>query len=190
MLLCRFSVNFRGRVRCARMDRSTKLAPLPAAAIVTGALIVSGLISRRYSPDPSHPRVRRWYKALDKPPETPPDLVFGGVWPILLCALGYGTYRVLRAPAGPDRNAALALAGTSLGLVTAYNKITFGDRNLTLGTGESVVLVATAASFVVVARRVDPKAAAFGAPLALWSSFGAWLTLRLAQRNPALDSGA
>ncbi|WP_185965178.1 TspO/MBR family protein [Glacieibacterium frigidum] len=172
------------------MTRSPSLAPLPAAAIVTGALVISGLISRRYTPDPTHPRVRRWYKALDKPPETPPDIVFGGVWPILLMALGYGTYRVLRAEPSPDRTAALALAGTSLGLVTAYNKITFGDRNLTLGTGESVVLVATAASFVVVAHRVDAKAAAFGAPLALWSSFGAWLTLRLARRNPALDAGA
>lgn len=177
-------------MRCARMTKSPGLSPLHAAAVVGGALIVSGLISRRYTPDPTHPRVRRWYKSLDKPPETPPDIVFGGVWPILLTALGYGAYRLLRAPASPDRTAALALAGTTLGLVTAYNKITFGDRNLTLGTGESVVLIATAASYVVVARRVDPQAAAFGAPLALWSSFGAWLTLRLARRNPALDSGA
>ena len=172
------------------MIKTRGLGPLPAAAIVTGALVLSGLVNRRYSPDPTHPRLRRWYKALDKPPETPPDIVFGGVWPVLLSALGYGAYRVLRAPPSPARTGAVALGGATLVLVTAYSKITFGDRNLSLGTVESAVLVATAASFVAVAYRVDPKAAAFGAPLALWSSFGSWLTLRLAQRNPALDSGA
>lgn len=171
-------------------DEKGGLSPLAAAAIVGGALVASGAVSRRYSPDPSHPRLRRWYKKLDKPPETPPDAVFGGVWPVLLSALGYGAYRLLRRPAGPARNAAVALAGVSLGLVTAYSKITFGDRDLTRGTVESAALVGGAAAYVAAAAPVDRTAAMLGVPLALWSAFGTWLTLRLKQRNPALDSGS
>ncbi|RYZ95062.1 MAG: tryptophan-rich sensory protein, partial [Moraxellaceae bacterium] len=35
------------------------------------------------APDPSHPGTRRWYNRLDKPGFTPPDAVFGAVWPLL-----------------------------------------------------------------------------------------------------------
>ena len=166
------------------------LSGTTAALIVGGALVASGLISRRYSPDPTHPRLRRWYKRLDKPEITPPDPVFGAAWPVLLTGLGIGAYRLLKAPATPARNGAVALAATTLALVTGYSKLTFGDRNLTDGFVESEVLVAVAASYVGVASTVDRKAAALGAPLVLWSTFGSWLTLQLKRRNPELDAGA
>lgn len=168
----------------------TGLSPAAAAAAVGGALIANGVISRRYSPDPTHPRLFRWYKKLDKPSLTPPDLVFGAVWPVLLSGLGYGTYRLLRKPPTPARNAAVGLAAGSLGLVTFYSKLTFGDRNLSAGFAESAALVASAAAFSVVAARTDRTAALTGVPLALWSTFGSWLTQQLAKRNPEMDSGA
>lgn len=165
------------------------LAPGTAAAIVGGALTLSGLVSQRYSPDPRHPRILRWYRALDKPAIKPPDPVFAAGWPMLLTGLGGGAYRLLRQPPSPRRTVALGLAGLTLGLVTAYNKITFGDRSLTGGVAESGVLVGVAAGYVAVAAGVDRTAAALGAPLALWSAFGGWLTVELQRRNPDLDSG-
>ncbi len=168
----------------AGLDRGT------AAAIVVGALFVSGLVSRRYSPDPTHPRLRRWYKSLDKPGITPPDAVFGAAWPVLLTGLGAGAYRLLRQPPAPSRTASVALAGLTLAMVTGYSKVAFGDRNLTGGTTESRALVAVAATYVTVAAASDRRAAALGVPLMLWSMFGSWLTAQLKQRNPALDSGA
>ena len=165
------------------------LAPGKAALLVCGALIVSGIISRRYSPDPTHPRLRRWYQQLDKPAVTPPDLVFGAAWPVLLTGLGAGAYRLLRRPPGVARNGGVALAGLTLALVTTYSKITFGDRNLTAGVTESRMLVGVAASYVAVAAATDRPAALLGLPLALWSTFGSWLTVQLQQRNPGLDSG-
>jgi benzodiazapine receptor len=161
-----------------------------AAMAVIAALTVSGLVSRRYSPDPTHPRLRRWYKKLDKPGVTPPDPVFGAAWPILLTGLGAGAYRLLRRPPGARRDGAVALAALTLGLVTAYSKVTFGDRNLSAGVVESAVLVGVAASYVVVAAPVDRTAAGLGLPLALWSTFGSWLTVQLRDRNPLLDHGA
>lgn len=166
------------------------LDPLPAGLIVAGALTISGLVSRPYSPDPSHPRLRRWYKALDKPGATPPDAAFGIMWPILLTGLGVGAYRLLRRDSTPARNAALGLAAATVGLVDGYAKITFGDRDLTAGTIESRALVGVAIAYVTTASIVDRPAAALGLPLALWSGFGSWLTDELKQRNPRLDSGA
>ncbi len=135
-----------------------------AIAVVVGALVVSGYISRRYSPDPTHPRLRRWYKSLDKPSATPPDAVFGAAWPVLLTGLGAGTYRLLRRPPAPSRTAAIALAGLTLAMVTCYSKIAFGDRNLTGGTAESQALVGVAGAYVAVASTNDARAAALGAP--------------------------
>lgn len=165
------------------------MPPAAAAALVLGSLAIAGAVSRRYSPDPSHPGIFGWYKRLRKPPETPPDPVFGAVWPVLLSGLGYGAYRLLRAPPAPVQRAALGLGGATLGLVTLYSKIAFGDRNLTAGARESGVLAGTAAAYVGAASRIDRIAALVGVPLALWSLFGAVLTKRIAARNPERDRG-
>lgn len=171
-------------------NRRVGLSRASSALAVIGALAVSGIVSRRYSPDPTNPGIRRWYKRLDKPAATPPDPVFGAAWPVLLTGLGMGAYRLLLQPDTPARNSAVALAGLTLGLVTAYSKITFGDRDLSAGALESKVLVGVAAAYVVAASETDRTAAALGVPLLLWSSFGTWLTVQLKRRNRALDSGA
>jgi len=165
------------------------LSPTSAALVVGGALVVSGLVSRMYSPDPTHPGIRRWYKSLDKPPLTPPDFVFGAIWPVLLTGLGAGAYRLLRARSSPARDQAAALAALTLALVTTYSKITFGDRKLTRGVAESEILIASAAAYVARAAGVDRTAARLGTPLALWSVVGHLLTRGLRTRNPEKDLG-
>ena len=170
-------------------DQLTGLPPVRAALAVGGALVASGIVSRMYSPDPTHPGIRRWYKQLDKPSYTPPDFLFGAVWPVLLAGLGGGAYRLLRRPASPERDQSVALAALTLALVTTYSKITFGDRNLTRGVTESAMLVAVAAAYVARAAGVDAGAAKLGAPLAAWSTFGSLLTRALRDRNPGEDSG-
>ena len=69
---------YRGERRRHRRDG---FSPWTALAVAGGVMAVSALIGRRYSPEPSHPDIDRWYHDLDKPSYTPPDPVFGGVWP-------------------------------------------------------------------------------------------------------------
>src|SRR5690349_15405942 len=52
------------------------LSPTAAVLTIAGVLSVAGLVARRYSPDPTHPRIQRWYKSLEKPPYKPPDPLF------------------------------------------------------------------------------------------------------------------
>src|SRR5689334_13721242 len=102
----------RRRKRAERHEPSRRrhggLSPLAAATIAAGALALSAVFGRRYSPDRSHPEIDRWYHELDKPAFTPPDPVFGVVWPALELLLATGGYRVLREPSSPERDRALA----------------------------------------------------------------------------------
>lgn len=168
-------------------DEGSRVPPLAAAAIAGGVLLLSGLISRRYSPDPSHPDIRRWYKRLDKPGYKPPDPVFGAAWPVLNTVMSVGAYRLLRAPHSRERDTAVALWALSLALVTTYGKVAFGERSLTGGVVTATALVASCAAYVERAARVDPTAAALGVPITLWSAFGDALTEDLRERNPELD---
>ncbi|GJD49930.1 hypothetical protein OPKNFCMD_2666 [Methylobacterium crusticola] len=170
-----------------RAPRREGLSPTVALLSIGGVLVLSGLISRRTSPDPSHPRIARWYRSLEKPAYTPPDPVFGGVWPVLMLLISAGAYRLMRAPRSPERDQAVALWAATIALVTAYNTILFGRRSLTGATLEGAMVAAAGAAFVARARGVDPAAAATGVPLTLWSVFGDVLTADIARRNPDLD---
>ncbi len=88
----------------------TRLAALAAVGAVLGA---SAIVGRRNAPDPSHPGIRRWYRRLDKPGYTPPDALFGAVWPVLETGLAVGGYRLLRRPAGA-RETLLSVCGWSI----------------------------------------------------------------------------
>lgn len=107
------------------------MSPLAAALTVGCVLLGCGLISRRYSPDPSHPDIWRWYTRLDKPSYRPPDPVFGAAWPVLNTLQLAGAYRLLRTPAGPERDVTIGLWLLSQALATTFGKVTFGDNSLT-----------------------------------------------------------
>jgi benzodiazapine receptor len=160
-----------------------------ALFVVAGVLAAAGLISRRYSPDPSHPRIRQWYDELEKPSYKPPDPVFGAAWPVLETVHSYGAYRLMRLPRTPERDAALALWLLNISLVTGWAKIFFGERNITGAAVESAAIVASSTAFIERASRVDGIAAASAVPFALWSAFGGAMTEHIRERNPGMDSG-
>lgn len=161
----------------------------PAAALlgIAGVLVVAGLVSRRYTPDPTHPRIQRWYASLEKPAYKPPDPLFGAIWPILQTLHSVGAYRLMRAPNSRDRRTALALWLTDIALVAGWGKLFFGQRSLTGGVLGAVALVGSSLGFINRAARVDGKAAALAIPFALWSAFGGLMSEDLRERNPALD---
>ncbi|WP_158046782.1 TspO/MBR family protein [Skermanella pratensis] len=169
------------------MGTRRTFSPGTAALAVGGALALSGLFSRRYSPDPTHPGIRDWYDSLEKPAYKPPDPVFGAAWPVLSTLLGVGAYRLMRSAPSPERDAALALCALDIAIMSGWAKIFFGERSLTGAAVGSAVLVAGAAGYVERASRVDGVAAALGVPFAAWSVFGGVMTEDLRERNRDLD---
>ena len=65
---------------------------------------MAALVGPRNAPDGSQPKIDHWYQRLAKPPFTPPDPVFGAVWPVVEIALALGGHRFLCQPSIPVRN--------------------------------------------------------------------------------------
>lgn len=169
--------------RNPRGHRSGGFSPWAALAIAGGAVAVSALIGRRYSPDRSHPRIDRWYHGLEKPGATPPDPVFGAVWPLLEVFLATGGYRLLRAPRSPERDAAVALWLVNVAMIGGWTKIFFGERSLRGGAVGAAAMLGTGAAFVERASHVDGVAAATGVPFTAWVAFATALSEEIWRRN-------
>jgi len=167
-----------------RRHRRDGFSRWTALAVAGGVMAVSALIGRRYSPEPSHPDIDRWYHDLDKPSYTPPDPVFGGVWPVLQVLLAIGGYRLLRAAPGCDRDTALALWLFNAAMIGGWTKIFFGERSLAGGSLAAGGMLASGAAYVEFARRVDGLAGAAGVPFAAWLAFATLLSEEVWRRNP------
>ena len=121
------------------------LSPLMALGVVGAVLGVSALVGRRNAPDPSHPRIRSWYRRLDKPGFTPPDAVFGAVWPVLETGLAVGGYRMLRQPPGPMRNATTGLWLLNTAMVGGWTQLFFREQRLGASAAASGLMIASGA---------------------------------------------
>jgi translocator protein len=172
----------------SRTDRSRRAArgglpPAVAAAVAAGALGLTALAAKRYGPTPDHPDTLRWYRQLEKPGFTPPDPVIGAGWGVAETLLAAGGYRLLRLPAGPGRNLALALWALNFATIAGWAKLFFGERDLDGSLADVGVELLAAAGYVGSAARVDGPAAALGVPYALWAAFGAALDEEVWRRN-------
>jgi benzodiazapine receptor len=166
---------------------ATGLSRTASVAIVAAVLGVSAVLGRRNAPDPSHPRIRRWYKRLDKPSFTPPDAVFGAVWPVLETGLAVGGYRLLRQPADSTRDAAVGLWLLNTGMIGAWTEIFFRKRDLDASAIASGAMLVSGAAYVATAAKVDRPAAILGAPFVAWLGFATVLVAWISARN---DDGA
>ena len=159
------------------------LRPLPAALLVGAVMGASGLLGMRNAPAPVHPAIDRWYHKLRKPPFTPPDPVFGAVWPVLETGMAVGGYRLLRAsPSGP-RTAALGLWLGTTAMIGGWTEIFFRRRELGASTVAAVAMTGASAAYVATAARVDRPAAWAAVPLTLWLGFASLLADGIRRRN-------
>jgi len=171
--------------------KSGGLSPLVALSAVAVVLGASAVLGRRNAPDPSHPGIRRWYRRLDKPGFTPPDAVFGAVWPVLETGLAVGGYRLLRQPANSQRNTAVGLWLLNTAMVGGWTELFFRRKRLGASAAASAAMVATSTAYVAAAARVDRPAAAVGVPFAAWLGFATLLAESVRQRNaPAVTKRA
>jgi 2-polyprenyl-6-methoxyphenol hydroxylase-like FAD-dependent oxidoreductase/tryptophan-rich sensory protein len=160
------------------------MSPTLAVAVVGVVLGASAIVGRRNAPDPSHPGIRRWYRRLDKPGFTPPDAVFGAVWPMLETGLAVGGYRLLRRPPGVARNTAVGLWLLNTAMVGGWTQLFFREKRLGASAAASAAMVATGAAYVATAAKVDKPAAAVAVPFVAWLSFATLLADRIRRDNP------
>ena len=118
-----------------------------------------------------------WYDTLQQPTLSPPNWVFGVVWPLLFALMGTAFWLVWRqAPAAPR---AARLAGVAFGLQLVFNigwsAVFFGLQEIGWGLvvigGLWLLILVTIIAF----DRVDRRAAALLVPYLAWVTFAAYL---------------
>lgn len=162
---------------------SGTMSPLAALATVAVVLGASAVLGRRNAPDRSHPEIRRWYRTLDKPGFTPPDGVFGAVWPVLESGLATGGYRLLRQPASASRNLAIGLWLVNTAMIGGWTELFFRKKALGPSAAASAAMIATGSGYALAAAKVDRPAAATAVPFVAWIGFATVLAEHIWQRN-------
>ncbi len=152
------------------------LTPLAAAAVTLSVLTAETWVGRRNAPAPFHPRVARWYRRLRKPGFTPPDPVFGAVWPILETSMAIGGYRLLRRPRSSARDAAVLLWIASSAAIGGWTELFFRRHLLGSSAAAAATMTAGTMALVAVAWKEDRIAAVTAMPLAAWLGFATLLS--------------
>jgi tryptophan-rich sensory protein len=160
-------------------------SPVAALGLVGLVLGASALVGRRNAPDRTHPTIRRWYQRLDKPDITPPDAVFGAVWPALEVGLAVGGYRLLRRPSSARRDGAVALWLGNSAMIGGWSELFFRRKRLGASAAASGAMLASGAALVATEARVDRTAAVTAMPYVGWLGFATLLAERIRRDNPA-----
>ena len=152
------------------------------AVVIGGAVLLAERLARAYSPAPTNPGVRRYWKRLRKPNMQPPDWAFG-IWGPLYAMLAISGLRVWNARPGWERTQALLLWGGMQALDVLWLWLGFGRRERGAMALESGTAIANAAAYVAAARRVDRIAADLAVPHLAWLAFAALLSEELWRKN-------
>lgn len=133
--------------------------------VAAGVTAIAPLLGARASkPGP-------WYRALRKPPQTPPPWVFGPVWGVLYTLSALSVWRVWQAPPTKTRRAALTLWAIQHGLNAIWSPLFFAAHRPTAALVDLAALFGTSTAYAVTAGKTDRAAGWMIAPYVGWIGF-------------------
>lgn len=145
-----------------------------AALFAAGVVAVDRLATSGKKAD------RRFYDAVKRPAWSPPAWVFAPVWAALAAARLWGDVRLFNSK--KRKGALLALEAASWASFVAFAPAFFRLRSPRLAFASNVAYAATTLASIVLAPRVDTKAAIALAPTAAWLGYalplGGWIAAR------------
>jgi tryptophan-rich sensory protein len=127
-----------------------------------------------------------WYRSLDKPAWTPPNIVFPIAWTVLYILMAVAAARVA---ALPDSGQALAFWALQIALNTLWTPVFFGLRRMRAGLVVLVALWLAVVATAVAFWRLDALAGAMLLPYILWVTIAGALNLSVWRRNPGAGGG-
>lgn len=128
--------------------------------------------------------IEPWYRALSKPPSTPPDWAFGPVWTTLYVLMGVAVFLVWRRGwSGADVKLAVGVYVLQLALNALWTPVFFGLHSIVGGLAVIVVLWVTILATILRFWRVSRIAAALLAPYLLWVSYATHLNFSIWRLN-------
>ena len=112
---------------------------------------------------------------IERPPLSPPGIVFPVVWTILFALMGIGAARIYSAPASVERSRSLFLFFVQLAFNFFWSIIFFHLQAFGLAFLWLIVLWALILLMIVSFGNVDPTAARIQIPYLFWVTFAAYL---------------
>jgi len=154
------------------------LALLGFGATVAGAAWFASRTS------PKDPKIRAWYRGLNKPAYDPPEPVFPVVWSALYTLIAISGWRIWRSESSPARTNALALWAAQLASNAEWTRLFFGDQRPQRALADVAVLESLILSYIALAKKIDPAAAVCFVPYAAWVAFATLLNAEIVRLNP------
>ncbi|KJS27316.1 MAG: hypothetical protein VR75_03625 [Hyphomonadaceae bacterium BRH_c29] len=149
---------------------------LVLATAIAGAL--GGLVTRN-GKEP-------WYSSLEKSSLTPPDWMFGLVWPLLFAMMMLSALLVLwRAGSFHAASRPLGIYFAMLMVNVAWSLFFFGLKQIALSLGVLIALWLLIAAVAGEFGRFSKAAAWLQLPYLLWVTLAGYLNLYIWTANPA-----
>lgn len=150
----------------ASMQLWTKIVICVLLAEVLGSL--GGVITAQSVGD--------WYAALEPPPGTPPNAVFGPVWGTLYALIGVSLALFWhRAPAGAEKRAGFVWFTVQAILNLAWTPAFFGAHQLAIALVVILALLVAIGFTIRTFGRLHRPAAGLLVPYLLWVAYASYL---------------
>lgn len=113
--------------------------------------------------------------AVQKPPLSPPAIVFPIVWVLLYALMGVGAARIAMTEPSPKRTAALRIYGIQLFFNFAWSILFFNWQTYLFALLWLVALWVLILSMIARFEKLDALAARLQIPYAVWVAFAGYL---------------
>ncbi len=127
-------------------------------------------------------RPGEWYRGLDKPSWTPPNVAFPIVWSILYVLMAIAATRVA---VQDGSSLALALWGLQICINTLWSSVFFGLRKILMGAVIIGLLWVAVVATTIAFAQLDLIAAALMLPYLAWGTYAFALNVSVWRRNGA-----
>ena len=112
---------------------------------------------------------------VEKPPLSPPGILFPVVWTVLYALMGIGAARVAAAPESKGRSRALNVFVVQLVVNFFWSLIFFNAGDYGFALAWLLLLWVLVGVMIALFRQVDKAAALLQLPYFLWVTFAAYL---------------
>lgn len=129
-----------------------------------------------------------WYQLLDKPSFQPPGYLFGVVWTILYCMMGFAFALILSARGAKLQLMAIFLFVLQLAINLSWSPIFFGQHQVTTALYIIIILWFLVVATIYIFAKIRSLAAWLLVPYLLWVSFATALNYQIDVLNPDAES--
>ncbi|CAH1043099.1 TspO/MBR family protein [Halomonas sp. TD01] len=147
------------------------------------ALLVSLLLVGITATTGGRFRPDSWYRQLQKPSWTPPDIAFPIAWGILYLLMAIAAWRIYMADDSPLRTASLVVYGFQLLANAAWSWLFFGRKQITAALADIVLLLGLITLAIALFANVSALAAWLMVPYWLWVALALTLNAAILRLN-------